>query len=260
MKIPGLCMKCVNENLSSDLFFVEIDESIFEGKNVTCQNGHDFFLYFDTPKYAFLFQQALEAYQAGYYFETFHTLYSGFEFYKKEFVEVVLFEQLKSIETVMEYTKTMNRSEQIEGAFKVSYIHKFTEAYPSLPRNLTEIRNKVVHSGRIPDSGDCEKLGNKIFKIVVETNRKFHDEFETIKDDRNYDFAFRGILAYNFAKATAATKQKGFDLSEDNEGFQRKSFAINELSPHTYFVDSTDNLFQKLAARRQNILNIDMDS
>ena len=256
MRLPISCQKCNNEN-RTESFFIEVNEQFFKGQDIVCPHGHAYFLYVDTPKFAFLFQEALESFRTNFYFECFHTLYAGFEFYKKEFVEVVLLEQLKNIDNVQEYSKTINRAEVIEGAFKLAYIQKFGTEPPKLPRDIVELRNNVVHNGTIPSEKDCIKLGDAVFKIVIAINKLFHDETNEIIKSGSTDIGFQGFLAYNFQKFASAIKSKGMDLSLEHMGkYQRISFAINSLSPHTYYDDSTDNLFQKFVARETNILNI----
>lgn len=259
MKLSIYCQQCHRDELTES-FSVEVDEKFFQGQDITCPQGHDYFLYVNTPRYAFLFQQALESFRSNFYFECFHTLYSGFEFYKKEFVEVVVFEKLKKVDTVQTYCKTLNRSEQIDGAFKLAYIQQFGKEPPLLPDKMVTLRNKVTHRGTIPSEEDCILLGNAIFKIVIEINHLFHDEPNKVTKSSFTEIGFQGMLAYNFQKFVSAMQAKGIELTFENTNkYQRITFALNPLSPNVYFKDSTDGLFQRLAAQNVNLLNMVQD-
>lgn len=184
MKLNGICRICRNNGLD-DTFSFEIDNSIFDGtkkktngiqinvpKNITCSNGHNISVLIENLKYTLLIQQGIESFREGFYFESFHTLYAAYEAYKIDYVGAFILDKTRNIYKTKEFLSKISRSEKIDGAFATAYITLNLELAPTIGNANIELRNKVVHSGQIPTKVECEKIGNKVCKIITETNFK----------------------------------------------------------------------------------------
>lgn len=174
MYVKVVCpkLKCM------EIIDVEVEESIFNGKEITCSKGHTIELFSPYTRYNILLNQAMLAFKKGFYFESFHTLYSGYENFKFTIVQYYLFTIYNDIGKVIEVSKKMNRSEKIDGAFTIAYISIFNESPNTLSNNLIKERNNVTHNGKIPTKKMCKNLGNSIFKLVISTHSKFNNNFD----------------------------------------------------------------------------------
>lgn len=256
MQISIMCPKCHDKE--NQLFEVEINESFFKGDEVTCNNNHTHFLISKSPRYQFLLQQGLESYNLGFYFESFHTLYSAFEAYKKEFVAAHIFNETKDIESCIDITKKLDRSERMEGAFTTSYISLSNGVAPNrLSGSVVKTRNNVVHKGYVPDKASCEKIGNAIFKIIAESNYLLAKRFSEKIDFHPI------LLVYENALTDYLLKQKGYTTSFDTlEEFNDKNYidyeiGLNLLSPNSVLQKGTidKKMFTDIANQQLFIIN-----
>ena len=261
VKINHVCKKCLSENLQNNLMTIEIDEDFFSGKEVTCQNEHNTFVISETPRFPYLIQNGVEAFNSGFYIEAFHAVYSGFEAYKKEFTAAYFFKEFNDINKTEDVMKKLDRSERLEGAFLVGFTNLSGGEIPlSLTRSSVELRNNVVHKGMIPNSRDCEKIGNSIFKIIATSNRLLNDRQDSGQD------MFPLLLIYEFELARYLLKKKGyehyFETPEDfyNGKSDTISFAINELSPNTVLKHSDihDSMFTNYTKQKSFLLRSEL--
>lgn len=257
MKITYLCNKCRLEERQDDFTSIEIDEDFFTGKEIVCKNGHKTFVISETPRFPYLIQDGIEAYNSGFYIESFHALYSGFEAYKKEFTAAYFFKEFNDVKKTKEVLKKIDRSERLEGAFLVAFTELSGGKSPlSLSRTSIELRNNIVHKGMIPSSTDCENIGNSIFKIIASSNRLLNT-----RQDSNQDF-HQLLLSYEYELARYTLNERGYNYSfvTPEEFLQRDSdtisFAMNELTPNAQLKDEDihDTMFTNLASRKIFIL------
>lgn len=211
-----------------EIIDVEVEESIFNGKEITCSKGHTFELFSPYTRYNILLNQAMIAFKKGFYFESFHTLYSGYENFKFIIVQYYLFTIYNDIEKAIEVSKKMNRSEKIDGAFTIAYISIFNESPNTLSNNLIKERNNVTHNGKIPTKKMCENLGNSIFKLVISTHSKL-----------NIDFDGTLLIEFLFFLNQFNAKEKGHAvIFETPNEFYNKKYSTDgilgsSLSPNT---------------------------
>lgn len=257
MKIHYFCKKCYLEQRLDDVMTIEINEGFFNGKEVECQHGHTTYVISETPRFPYLIQDGIEAYNSGFYIEAFHALYSGFEAYKKEFAAAFFFKKFNDVKKTKEVMKKIDRSERLEGAFLVAFTELSGGKSPlSLSRDIVELRNNIVHKGMIPSSSDCEKIGNSIFKIIASSNKLFNN-----RQDSNQDM-FQLLLIYEFELARYTLEERGYNQTFENpeDYLQRDSetisFAMNELTPNVQLNDEAihDAMFTDIANKKRFIL------
>lgn len=211
-----------------EIIEVEVDESVFSGKEISCSNGHKIELFSPYTRYNILFNQALIAFKNGFHFESFHTLYSGYENFKYTIVQYYLFIIFNDIEKVLNVSKKINRSEKIDGAFNIAYISLFKDVPITLSNKLISERNKVTHNGEIPTKAMCERLGNSIFKLVIST----HSKIDTTHEDA---ILIEFLHSLNEYKA----KKRGHNVIFNNpDDFYEKKYSFigiggSSLSPNT---------------------------
>jgi len=243
MRINCSCLKCTDK---PSYINVEINEAFFSGKTISCSEGHEFFFISASPRSQFLIQQGVESFLKGYYFESFHTLYSAYEAYKKEFVAAHSYNEIKDLESVKTMLTKLDRSERLEGAYVTSFISLSNGKVPiSLSRSAVELRNNVVHKGILPDKASCEKIGNAVFKFIGEGNLLIAKRCMEETD------RFPLNQLYETDSAQSELKKKGFDTSinspEDfyNKDFISYSISLNILSSMTLIQDKdiTDHMF-----------------
>ncbi|MEG0619136.1 MAG: hypothetical protein RR557_07555 [Bacilli bacterium] len=258
MKVSVLCPKCSSENLANDFFEVEIDEGFFKGKNVCCNNKHEMFFISQDNRYQYLFQQAIESYNLGFYIESFNALHSGLDAYKKNFVATYLYKESEDINKVKLCLKSLKRSERIAGAFSAAFFSLSNgNSIEELPSKVINFRNIVVHDGIIPSKKDCEKSGNLIFKIVAQANAVLWDRV-----DKEIDF-HPIMQVYQMDNAHSTLKEKGFKTTITNpEEYEEREFishvfGLNILSSTSVIkdVDISNNLFSDVSKKELFIIS-----
>lgn len=258
----GFCRTCRASGLD-DIFSFEIDNLLFDGKirkdksgiktidpkSVSCRNGHVVLLLIENLKYTVLLQQGIESFRNGFYFESFHTLYAAYEAYKIDYVGAFILEKTMNIYKTEDFLSKINRSEKIDGAFATAYTSLNLDLPPTLGRDNREFRNKVVHAGKIPTKKDCEKFGNKICKIIAETNYKLQKTPSEISS----------IHGINMSLSNYQHEKSNSILSNANVYINYYKFlsVFNFLDP-VVDLDEKDvhnNIFNNLVNDGENILN-----
>lgn len=243
MKIRYVCPKCKEGSVVMD---VEIDESFFSGKMITCANDHEYFFISKSPRFQFLLQRGIESYLQGFYFESFHTLYSAYEAYKKEFVAAHLFNETKNLDIAKQMLNKLDRSERLEGAYISSFISLSNGKMPNgLSRSAIELRNNIVHKGTIPDNKSCEKIGNAIFKFIGEGNlliaKRCFSGIDPFPITQYYEAEYTKNILETKGYSTAINSPDDFH----NRDFIDYNIALNLLSPLTLIEekDLTEHMF-----------------
>lgn len=249
-----LCTKCADEAtiIRNEFYPVEVDNLFFKGKEVTCQNGHTFFLANKTLKSAFLIEQGLYSFNSGFYNEAFNTLYSSFETYKQEVVSLYLYQLSQKIEEVELITKNLfDNSEKTDGAYSIAFYSMFkTPAYQLKLANRKR-RNRIIHKGHIANKQDCIKLGNDIFYNVLRMNKMFLTNFDEYTESNN---KIKSPVLLNYlADKLVSHVQANFNWKEDfNEKFQIADLSTQlKISPSLNYNDTDihEQTFEEIAER-----------
>ena len=256
MEILVGCPKCHEQDNS--FFTVEIDEGFFKGKDVCCNNNHKTFFISQDNRYQYLFQQAIESYNLGFYIESFNALHSGLDAYKKNFLAAFLYNESKDIDKVNYCLKSLNRSERIAGAFSSAFFSLSNgNSIEELPNKVVNFRNIVVHDGIIPSKNDCEKAGNLIFKIVSQANAVLWDRF-----DKEIDF-HPIMQVYQMENTNSILSKKGFKTTFENpEEYEQRGYishvlSLNILSSKSAIsnADISDKLFSEAVKKRSFLIS-----
>lgn len=259
MEITTSCPKCSkDEQLNySCMFKVKIDEHFFTGKTVICNNDHEVYFISKDHRYQFLFQQAIESYNLGFYIECFNALHSGLDAFKKEFVATFLFNESKNIDNVLHCVKMLKRSEMINGAF-VTSCFSLSDGEPlvNLPTKKIHFRNTVIHEGVIPSKNDCEETGNLIFDIVAKANNILWKRYDKQIDFHQIMQTYQNALtAYKLEEKGYSTHIKAPEVYH-NRDYIDFSINLNVLSASSVMKENEIDgcLFTKTAKNKSFIL------
>lgn len=234
MKATIICPNC-NAPIQTD-----VDEEFFDGKELTCSQGHKFNFYPQVPKYSLLFHHSLIATHNGYFQEAFQTLYSGYEVFKEFFVGAKFFSDSQDYPLTKEILKKINRSEKIDGAFTLAY----TQMNGTLPKAMTTSmitdRNKIIHQGKLVDEKTLFNMGNWIFEQVTSILYQEHENM-ILKKKRSSIF-----LNYEYQKFIDITKNE--KPEELGKTWSTLTFATTPITPNLA-VSPDKDLFTRLTAQ-----------
>ena len=173
MKMYCSCHQCMKESVGDVFLFGEgIGNLAEEGYVVfTCEKGHTTYFNNQSFKFETLFNKALKFYVDGEYEASLlmfsNSLERFYEFFIKSMCRNDGLDNLL-IDYSLFNREGMNRSENQLGAFALLHLLKFNEYPVVLNNKQRQLRNDVVHNGKIIDKVDCYKYGNAVFDIIKE--------------------------------------------------------------------------------------------
>lgn len=122
---------------------------------VTCLNGHNHFVYTTMPDYAYFLNHAIDAYNGKNYIESFSSFYTTLELFRKFIVS-------SHSSVILNQPIDLSKSNSIIDS--------------SLQKRLDKqgsIRNKVIHSGKIPNKTEVEDVGLTIYQYIKRIEMKY---------------------------------------------------------------------------------------
>lgn len=180
MRIPTSCMTCGMAALDAEQapptkwFLVDLnDDAVYAAE---CEKGHKIVAVLDALKYEVLFESGACALLCGFHREAVTSFGTALERFF-EFCVRVFWEAGGTPVTVVDETwKHMRKqTERQIGAFLALYAARFKEAFPwqrLRMQQMTELRNEVVHHGRLPSQDDAKAYGRDVFNVVAETRAR----------------------------------------------------------------------------------------
>lgn len=192
---------------------------IEEGKDIlsmTCNSGHTFEAILAVPKFAFMYENGLTAFNAGFYFEAFSCFYSSLELFRIDFIKAYFIE-INSHEPnlVEEQLKYIKYSERIYGIYMMCYGLYFKDRADAKDRKNPnkkyiddddkKLRNNVYHAGKIITRQECADIGYRIYDYI----RTIYQDFKEIPSSPESDhaFLFPAIMNFNANKARILQEQ-----------------------------------------------------
>lgn len=177
MRLPISCMKCFEElGFSSYFSLVEFEDS---GRYETiCVNNHKSITILQEQKFEILFDIGAYAIQDGYYREAISSFTSSLErFY--EFSILVLISKNEISYNIFSDTWKLvsNQSERQLGAFIFLYLQEFKQKPILLHQKNIELRNQVIHKGKIPSRLEAINYGQAVLDIVRPLLAVFKEDF-----------------------------------------------------------------------------------
>ncbi len=178
MKLLIACMKCLEEfgKPTGEFSRVEFcDDGRYE---ITCSNGHETITVLQQQKFEVLFEIGAHAILDGYYREAVSSFTSSLERFH-EFCIKVFFETGSISEKVLKscWKKVSNQSERQLGAYIFLWTYCTKECPDTLSNNHVELRNAVVHKGKIPTKQEALEYGNAILDQIRPKMQLLQDSY-----------------------------------------------------------------------------------
>ena len=168
MKILTVCTQC---QMMQPTIVDYYDDGV---AYVTCSKGHNTAHLVKSAKFEILLESGATALLDGFTFEACASLSAALgRFYEFE-LQVMCRARGISKEVYVEMFKGMSiQSERQLGAFMVLYVIEFGEPYKP-DRKITEIRNSVIHKGKIPTRKDANDFMSSVYSVIVSLYHKLH--------------------------------------------------------------------------------------
>jgi len=165
MRLLMICMECSTASGQPNAHFAEFrDDSRYEH---TCSNGHRTTTILQQQRFEILFEIGAHAILDGYYREAVSSFTSSLErFY--EFAIRVFLDNASCPDTVVQecWKRVSSQSERQLGAFIVLWAATFKTTPNLLPQKSVELRNDVIHKGRIPTRDMVIKYGVAVLEVL----------------------------------------------------------------------------------------------
>ncbi|TLQ15695.1 hypothetical protein [Pseudolactococcus raffinolactis] len=238
-KINCICNICEsipeNTQISFAIGYVENLESEVKMK---CSNGHVFTALLQVPKFAFMFENGLTAFNKGFYIEAFSCFYSAIELFRIDFSSAYFHSyESKSVNELKKHFKSIKISERIYGIYKLalglysgdSADKEFTtiKIKGNKNKNITELRNLVVHAGHIPSKNEVEQVGYSIYKYII----KIYQTFNIKEHDADDPFPWPAIMQYYFDSIVEYCQENILDYQDIS---QNKDSRYTIIASDTY--------------------------
>lgn len=165
---PLTCMKCLQENGMPDLSFFHYAEINNDFRyTFTCPRGHQNTFIDQSHRYETLFQIGATAIIDGYYREAISSFTASLERFYEFFINIKLMKDGINQETIsFIWDKVKSQSERQLGAFIFLYAQHFNEKPNLISNRLIELRNNVIHKGKIPTKDEAIEYGQAILDLI----------------------------------------------------------------------------------------------
>ncbi|MBM4867551.1 hypothetical protein HYO49_13480 [Vibrio parahaemolyticus] len=167
MKLNISCFECHRQDLNSLFDHVEVvlrDDGLYE---TICPNGHTELTVLSNVKFEVLFEIGAHAILDGYYREAISSFSSSLERFYEFFLKVLMTEKGLEWESILNSWKSVsNQSERQLGAYIIMYTSELGEHPPLLKGKLVNLRNKVIHQGKIPTKDEVMEYGQAVLDVI----------------------------------------------------------------------------------------------
>lgn len=232
MKIPISCSECLreltDENPVVDVYGTVLLVSEAGYYEFVCPKGHKTSTILNMQKYDLLFTLGVNAFIDCYYREAFINFAASLERFYEFTLRVIA--RSKQVNTDL-FEKTWNnvskQSERQFGAFLFSWLFQEGQFYTEIAHRkageMTQLRNEIVHKGKLATDEDCRGYGQYVIDIIKPTReilsckyKKPYEEekaafWKNISEKRNKEYTPGGILYIRSALDYAI--EKGIDNS-----------------------------------------------
>ncbi len=175
MKIKLMCPDCAKAAGGIGTWFVETirEDGLYTGK---CPKGHDLLLATQTLPHELLFEIALNAISDGYYREAVSSFTASMERFFEFAIRVIARKHNVPDERFSEAWRPVSKqSERQLGGYVFMYLIEFGEAPPLLSNKMTELRNDVVHKGKLPTRQEALAFGSAIYSLILDSVRRLRE-------------------------------------------------------------------------------------
>jgi hypothetical protein len=171
MRIKLMCPTCALATGGVGAWFPETirEDGLYRGK---CPKGHDLLLGTQTLPHEMLFEIALTAIVDGYYRESVSSFAASMERYFEFAIRVIANKHAVPPNMLAGAWKIVaKQSERQLGAYVMLYLIEFAAAPHLLPSKMVELRNEVVHKGKLPSRPETLSFGKAVYEVIQESVR-----------------------------------------------------------------------------------------
>jgi len=164
VRVPLACWKCSDEE-ANEFIMREYNDT---GKYFhTCKNGHESVLLLENHRFELLFDLGMHAIKRGFYREGIANFTSSLERFQEFVIKTLcLKSKVDWGEMAKAWKNIAAQSERQLGAFIFLYLQEF-HVQPSLLKNDdVNLRNQVIHKGKIPTQKQSIEFGQKVMEII----------------------------------------------------------------------------------------------
>ena len=200
MRIQINCITCSNNGSKEASSYVRYsrlcsirDDGIYEFK---CPEGHQSLTVLRTPKHEVLFTIASNALLDGYLRDAVASFAASLERFYEFAIRVICREKGISQQEFEKCWKSISKqSERQLGAFTMLWFVEMGDPPNLLSNKMVELRNQVIHQGKIPTYQNCIEFGQAVIDVISPIERKMLDRFPASHKDEC--FALAGSVRKN---------------------------------------------------------------
>lgn len=181
MKAIAACPACMQAQVTSGIqptfkpISGELDDLGYI--HVNCDLGHHSIVIYDARRYEVLMQSAAQAFVDGYTNEVVAVMAAALERAYEFYIRVSCRAKRISPDNIDAAWKTVaSQSERQFGAFQFLYLIDHGKAF-KLDKTITEVRNSIIHKGRIAREKEALNFSENIFKHIRMIEDSIHSKF-----------------------------------------------------------------------------------
>jgi len=172
MRVKLICPTCAQAQGGIGNWFVETirEDGLYTGK---CPDGHDLLLATQTLPHEMLFEIALNAIHDGYYREAVSSFTASMERFFEFAIKVIAAKHGVTPQAFADAWKIVSKqSERQIGAYVFLYLLEFGARPLLLSNNMTELRNDVIHKGKLLERKEALTFGHAVNEVIQEAVRQ----------------------------------------------------------------------------------------
>jgi hypothetical protein len=140
------------------------DEFVF---TTTCPDSHENTFVFNNYRFQVLFHLGMVSLQEGYYREAIFNFATAVERFYEFFIEVIMTQHGISYDTFNStWRHVAAQSERQLGAYIFAYLMHFKTEPMIMKQKQIELRNSVIHKGRLASKIDAEVYGKDVYDYI----------------------------------------------------------------------------------------------
>jgi hypothetical protein len=155
-----------------------------------CPEGHQSITVLRTPKHEVLFTIASNALLDGYLRDSVASFAASLERFHEFATRVICRSNSIPQKDFEKCWKSVSKqSERQLGAFTMLWFVETGNPPDLLPNKMIELRNQVIHQGKVPTYQDCTKFGQAVVDVISPIERTMLDQFPDSHKDECFALA-----------------------------------------------------------------------
>lgn len=209
MRLDLVCMMCLDVDLPAGNQLERIDveprnDGVYQ---IRCARGHETQVTTNHKAFEILYEIGITAVADGYYREAISSFFAALERYYEFALKFIWkVSKVEDPEAEKVWKAISKQSERQLGAYVGAFLGLIGKAPPLIDQKMTELRNKVVHQGHIPNQEEALQcayavraciydnwrlmlMDNKL-EVMTEVRRLIFPSLEKEEDEANMRFVF----------------------------------------------------------------------